>query len=83
MADKESRPEEGAGRIGSFPIFNGGDKVKFSFDGETIEGTIRVFDPRGGGICFGVCPSYDIEATNGTLYKHISANEVEAIDTEE
>lgn len=69
--------------MGSFVIFNRDDKVRFSFDDETIEGTIRVLDPRGGGVCFGVCPSYDIEAVNGTLYKHIPANEVEAIGSDE
>ena len=56
-----------------------GDKVKACFDDKTIEGTIYIVDPRGGGFCFGVCPSYDILATDGVLYKHIPANEVEAI----
>lgn len=48
-----------------------GDRVRFEFDGNLISGTVFVVDPRGGGVCFGICPSCDVRADDGTLYKHV------------
>lgn len=42
-----------------------GDRVRFEFDGNLISGTVFVVDPRGGGVCFGVCPSCDVRADDG------------------
>lgn len=53
-----------------------GDRVTFAFDGEAIEGEVFVVEPQGGGVCFGVCPSCDIKADDGTLYKHIPVKEI-------
>lgn len=39
-------------------------------------GKIIVVDRNGGGICWGVEPSYDIELP-GMIYKHIADSEVE------
>lgn len=57
-------------------LLEAGERVQFEFDGNLISGTVFVVDPRGGGVCFGVCPSYDVKADEGMLYKHIPLNEV-------
>ena len=56
-----------------------GDRVRFEFDGNLISGTVFVVDPRGGGVCFGICPSCDVRADDGTLHKHVPINEVEPL----
>ena len=38
-------------------------------------GTVFVVDPRGGGLCSGICPSCDVRADDGTLHKHVPINE--------
>lgn len=45
-------------------------------------GSVFVVDARGGGVRFGVCPSCDVKADEGTLYKHIPLNEVELAPAE-
>lgn len=58
-------------------LFKRGDKVRFdNGDGTIIEGVVSVVDPHGGGINYGVCPSYDIK-TDAMLYKHIPAHDVQ------
>ncbi len=59
-----------------------GDRVRFEFEGSQIFGSVFVVDARGGGIWFGVCPSCDVKADEGTLYKHIPLNEVELAPAE-
>lgn len=61
-------------------LFKRGDRVRFDVgDGTILEGTVVVVDPRGGGINFGVCPSYDIK-TEDTIYKHIPAQDVQLVE---
>ena len=60
-----------------------GDRVRFEFDGNLISGTVFVVDPRGGGVCFGICPSCDVRADEGTLHKHVPINEVEPLSVEQ
>lgn len=57
-------------------LLEAGDRVQFEFDGNPISGTVFVVDSRGGGVCFGVCPSCDVRADDGMLYKHVPINEV-------
>lgn len=59
-----------------------GDRVRFEFEGSQILGSVFVVDARGGGVWFGVCPSCDVKADEGTLYKHIPLNEVELVPAE-
>ncbi len=59
-----------------------GDRVRFEFEGSQILGSVFVVDARGGGVRFGVCPSCDVKADEGTLYKHIPLNEVELAPAE-
>lgn len=60
-----------------------GDRVRFEFDGNLISGTVFVVDPRGGGVCFSICPSCDVRADDGTLYKHVPINEVVPLSVEQ
>ncbi|MEY8461048.1 hypothetical protein AALA69_07985 [Eggerthellaceae bacterium 24-137] len=53
-----------------------GDRVRFEFEGSQILGSIFVIDARGGGALFGVCPSCDVKADDGILYKHIPLDEI-------
>lgn len=53
-----------------------GDRVRFEFEEAPISGSIFVIDARGGGVWSGTCPSCDVKADDGTLYKHIPLNEV-------
>ena len=41
-----------------------------------MEGIIKVIDYDGGGICFNITPSFDIDC-DGVLYKHISIVDIE------
>ena len=54
-----------------------GNRVRFEFDGNLVSGTVFVVDPRGGGVCFGVCPSCDVRA------KHVPINEVVPLTVEQ
>lgn len=59
-----------------------GYRVRFEFEGSQILGSVFVVDARGGGVWFGVCPSCDVKANEGTLYKHIPLDEVELVTAE-
>jgi hypothetical protein len=59
-----------------------GDRARFEFGGSQIFGRVFVVDVRGGGVWFGVCPSCDMRADEGTLNKHITLNEVELVPAE-
>ena len=54
-----------------------GDRVRFEFDGNLVSGTVF------GGVCFGICPSCDVRADDGTLYKHVPINEVVPLSVEQ
>ena len=63
--------------------FTKGGRVKFWWlwnnEPELLEGIIKVIDYDGGGICFNITPSFDIDC-DGVLYKHISIVDIEPID---
>lgn len=59
-----------------------GDRVQFECNGVLLTGTVFVIDSRGGGVCYGVCPSCDVIADNGTLYKHIPLSKVAPLSIE-
>ena len=60
-----------------------GNRVRFEFDGNRVSGTVFGVYPRGGGRCFGVCPSCDVRADDGTLHKHVPINEVVPLSVEQ
>lgn len=59
------------------PIYNYGDFVRFSFDGQVIEGVIGIIDAYGT-MEQNEEPSYDIKVggENFTLYKHIPESQI-------
>lgn len=64
-------------------FFERGEQVYFDWEGERIYGKVLVCDSYGGGVCFGVCPSYDVKTEDEAIYKHIPADEVFSVDEAE
>lgn len=60
-----------------------GDRVQFESNGVLLTGTVFVVDSRGGGVCYGVCPSCDVIADDDTLYKHIPLSKVAPLSNEQ
>ncbi len=57
--------------------FSHGDIIEFTDNsGLKCIGEIKTIDIYGGGIWYTVCPSFDIETTNGILYKHVPITDV-------
>ena len=52
-------------------------RVVFRHNNEILHGKLAFYDPDGGGIWWGKCPSYDIDGDDGVLYKHVPEDDVE------
>lgn len=59
-----------------------GGRVRFSCEhrgGEVLTGEVSAVDLSGGGVCDGVCPSVDVMAEDGVLYKHVPVSRLREV----